>query len=74
MRRSVDRLAVLFAATLVMGCTPETSTPSPEPARADVSPRPDPKAGTGLALKKKKKEPGLNGIMPKASIDSRSTR
>jgi hypothetical protein len=74
MRRYADRLAVLLAATLVMGCTPETSTPSPEPAGTDVSPHPTPKGGIGLALKKKKKQPGLGSAPPKASIDSRSTR
>jgi hypothetical protein len=74
MKRYADRLALLLTATLLVGCTPETSTPSPEPAKADMSPHPATKGGAGLALKKKKKEPGLGGIMPKASIDSRSTR
>jgi hypothetical protein len=73
MRRSADRLALLLAAALVMGCSPETADRGPEPARADVSPRPAPKGGAGPALKRKK-EPGLGGAPLKASIDSRSTR
>jgi predicted component of type VI protein secretion system len=59
MRRIACRLAVLFAATLVMGCTPETSTPPPtEPAQIDVIPKPDSTKRRVGANPKKKKLPG----------------
>ncbi len=62
MRRTAHWLAVLFAATLVMGCSPETSTPTTEPAEADVILKPDStKGGVGAANKKAKKPPGPAG-------------
>jgi hypothetical protein len=68
MRRIARRLAVLFAAALVIGCSPETSTPPRiEPADADVILKPDSTKGrVGAATKKIKKPPGPSG-MPKSS-------
>jgi hypothetical protein len=68
MKRSADWSALLLAAGLVMGCTPETSAPPPSgSAKADESLRPDPKGGAGSGIRKKKKEPGLGHAMPNAS-------
>jgi hypothetical protein len=68
MRRSANRFAVLLAAGVVMGCTPETSTPpATVPVRVDEVRRPDLKSGAGSGITKKKKEPGLGGTMPRAS-------
>jgi hypothetical protein len=66
MRRIARRLAVLFAAALVMGCSPETSTPPPaDAAGADLGPTPAPtKRRVGAPIKKNKPVPA--GI-PRAS-------
>jgi hypothetical protein len=69
MRRIARRLAVLFAATLMMGCTPETSTPPPtEPAQADVIIKPDSAKGRVGANPKKRKPPGPNGSPRPSSV------
>jgi predicted component of type VI protein secretion system len=69
MRRIARRLAVLFAATLVMGCTPETSTPPPtEPAQADVILKPDSAKDKVGANPKKKKLPVPSGSPRTSSV------
>ncbi len=69
MRRPVNRLAVLFAASLLMGCTPETPTPPEEPAKADASLQHAPiKEGVGSAVKKKKKPPGPGKAVREAAV------
>jgi hypothetical protein len=69
MRRTTNRLAILFAATLVMGCVPETSTPSSsEPANADVILKPGAtKGGVEAPIRKVKKPPGPSAGTPRAS-------
>jgi hypothetical protein len=66
MRRTAHRLVVLFAAALVMGCSPEAPTPLPaDTAGADVNLTPAPIKGTsGRAIKKNKPVP--TGV-PRAS-------
>ncbi len=68
MRRTARRLAVLVAAALVMGCSPEApSPPSDDPNLVDVVVRPaSAKGRVGKAIKKRK-EPGPGGGVPKSS-------
>jgi hypothetical protein len=69
MRRPVNRLAVLFAASLLMGCTPEPPTPPEEPAKADANLQHSPvKESVGSAVKKKKKEPGPGRAVRDAAV------
>jgi hypothetical protein len=67
MRRIARRLAVLLAVTLLVGCTPETSTPPTQPAEPDVILKPgSAKVDAGKAPKKGKKLLGPTAT-PKAS-------
>ena len=69
MRRPANRLTVLFAASLLMGCTPETPTPPEEPVKADANLQHAPiKEGVGAAFKKKKKEPGPGKAVREAAV------
>jgi len=75
MRRPVDRLAVLLAVSLAIGCTPEPPTPSsPVASRPDAVPRPAAEKSPKLVPRKKEKEPGLGRAMPRASFGAQSAR
>ena len=66
MRRSAARLALLIAATVAIGCTPEDPTPPPQPPTVDA-PQPAVKSGGPQLAVKKKKEPGLGKATPRTS-------
>jgi hypothetical protein len=66
MRRSAARLALLIAATVAIGCTPENATPPQQPTTFDAAP-PVAKSGGPQPAVKKKKEPGLGNATPRTS-------
>lgn len=56
MKRHASGLAVLVAAALMSGCSPETpSAPPTQTAQISPSPQPEPKGRPGRAAKKKNK-------------------